>query len=302
MADDSLRASIEVRGLTKNFGKLTAVSSLTLSVRAGEVVGFLGPNGAGKTTTIRVLMGFLRPTAGSCEVLGASLGRSPGLRQRVGYLPGDFRVDGALTGRDLLTWFGALRKDFDRRRVDGLAERLHLDLSRRFSELSKGNRQKVGIIQAFMHEPDVLILDEPTSGLDPLMQREFLALVDEAKERGAAVFFSSHVLPEVSRVADRVAIIREGRLVTTSTVDELLDHARHRLELRYSAPVRADSFIGVPGVASAEASGRNVNLTVDGPVGPALAVAASIDGLLRVTSAGDELEQVFVSLSGEGAE
>jgi ABC-2 type transport system ATP-binding protein len=292
-------AAIDARQLTKRFGKLVAVKGLSLQVHPGEIVGFLGPNGAGKTTTIRMLMGFIRPTSGDGLVLGGTLWDRPALRRDVGYLPGDFRVDGALRGWDLVRWFGALRGGVDRQRVDHLAERLHLDLHRKFSELSKGNRQKVGIVQAFMHQPKVLILDEPTSGLDPLIQREFLELVLEAKHRGAAVFFSSHVLPEVSRVADRVAIIRLGELVSLSTVAELLDKARHRLELRYASAVDVDRFRSVPGVVAVEGSATTVVLTIDGPVGPAMQLASSLDGLLRVSSAGDELEQVFVSLYGE---
>jgi ABC-2 type transport system ATP-binding protein len=292
-------AAIDARHLVKRFGKLVAVNDLTLQVHPGEVVGFLGPNGAGKTTTIRILMGFIRPTAGQGLVLGGRLSDRPALRREVGYLPGDFRVDGGLTGWDLVRWFGSLRGGFDRKHVEELGERLHLDLRRKFSDLSKGNRQKIGIVQAFMHRPKVLILDEPTSGLDPLLQREFLELVAEAKRRGAAVFFSSHVLPEVSRAADRVAIIRLGQLVSVSSVAELLDKARHRLELRYASAVDADRFRGVPGVVAVEGAGSTVVITVDGPVGPAMQVASSLDGLLRVSTAGDELEQIFVSLYGE---
>jgi ABC-2 type transport system ATP-binding protein len=183
--------------VTKRFATVTAVSGLSLQVRAGQVVGFLGPNGAGKTTTMRMLTGALRPTSGACGVLGGSLARDVTLRRRVGYLPGDLRLDPAMTGAQVLAWFGRLRGGLDAARVDNLAHRLGLDLSRPFGTLSKGNRQKVGIIQALAHDPDVLILDEPTTGLDPLVQREFLALVRAAAGRGAAVLFSSHVLPEV---------------------------------------------------------------------------------------------------------
>ncbi len=299
MESEAAPAAIDARHLVKRFGKLTAVNDLTLHVNRGEIVGFLGPNGAGKTTTIRMLMGFIRPSAGQALVLGGRLLDQPTLRHQVGYLPGDFRIDGGLTGWDLVHWFGSLRGGLDRRRVDELTERLHVDLHRKFSELSKGNRQKIGIVQAFMHDPSLLILDEPTSGLDPLIQRVFLELVTEGKQRGAAVFFSSHVLPEVSKVADRVAIIRHGRLVSVSTVDELLDKSRHRLELRYASAVNEDRFRGVPGVVGVEGSGRNLVITVDGPVGPAMKAASGVDGLLRVSSAGAELEEIFVSLYGE---
>jgi ABC-2 type transport system ATP-binding protein len=282
--------------LTKRFGPVIAVADLTLEVRPGEVVGFLGPNGAGKTTTIRLLLGFLRPTGGRCRVLGGSLARQARRRRRVGYLPGDLKVDPAMTGAQLFSWFGRLRGGINPRRVQELVERLDLDPSRPFGALSKGNRQKVGLVQAFQHDPDVLLLDEPTSGLDPLVQREFLRLVAEAACRGAAVLLSSHVLPEVERTASRIAIIRQGQLVTESTVEQLLDRARHRLELRYTQPPPAGFLGGVPGVTVDEVDGPTAAITVEGPVGPALAAASHTPGLLRVRTVGDDLEDLFVSL------
>ena len=282
--------------LSKRFGQVRAVTDLTLEVRAGEIVGFLGPNGAGKTTTIRLLMGFISPSSGNCSVLGGSLRSEPRLRRRVGYLPGDFRMDPAMTGRDLFNWFARLRSSIDRARIKELTERLQLDPTRRYGALSKGNRQKVGIIQAFMHHPEVLLLDEPTTGLDPLIQRQVFQLVREAVGHGAAVLFSSHVLPEVERLATRVAIIRGGRLVTSSTVDELLDHARHRLELRFAEPVPHDLFKDVSGVVAAEVDGKTVVITLDGPVGPAIRAAASNGELVRVSPASDELEDLFIKL------
>ncbi len=296
---------IATEGLSKRFGRIRAVSDLTLEVGAGEIVGFLGPNGAGKTTTIRMLMGFINPSAGRCSVLGGSLRTQHELRRRVGYLPGDFRMDPAMTGRDLFVWFGRLQGGVNRRRVDDLVERLQLDPTRTFGSLSKGNRQKVGIVQAFMHDPDVLLLDEPTTGLDPLIQRQFLGLVHDAAERGAAALFSSHVLPEVERLATRVAIIRAGRLVTSSTVDELLDHARHRLELRFAEAVPMGLFKDVAGVVDEEVDGKTVVITLDGPVASAMRVAASQPGLLRVGSATDDLEDLFIKLyepAGDGAD
>ena len=284
--------------LSKRFGPLTAVADLSLEVGSGEIVGFLGPNGAGKTTTLRLLMGFLNPSSGRCSVLGGSLLTQPHLRRRVGYLPGDFRMDSAMTGRDLFRWFSRLRGGVEQNRIDQLVERLQLDPTRPFGALSKGNRQKIGVIQAFMHDPKVLILDEPTSGLDPLIQREFLSLVREAADRGVAVLFSSHVLPEVERMASRVAIIRSGRLVTLSSVDELLDRARHRLELRFADPVPTELFRDVSGVVAHEVDGKTVVITLDGPVGPAMQVASSRPGLLRVSPASDELEDLFVTLYG----
>ena len=285
--------------LTKRFPQVTAVSDLSIEVRAGEIVGFLGPNGAGKTTTIRMLLGFLRPSAGRSTVLGDSLARSPALRRRVGYLPGDFRIDPGISGAELFAWFGGLRGGVNRTRLNALIDRLSLDPTRKFGTLSKGNRQKVGLVQAFMHDPDVLILDEPTTGLDPLVQREFLRMLREETERGAAVLFSTHVLPEIERIASRVAIIRAGRLVTMSSVNALLDGARHRLELRFAGTIARSLFDGVPGVIAAEVDGNTATVTIDGPEGPALRTAAAVPGLLRVSSAGDELEDLFLSLYEE---
>lgn len=282
--------------VSKQFGSVRAVADLSLEVEAGEIVGFLGPNGAGKTTTIRMLMGFIAPSSGRCLVFGASLRDRWDLRRRVGYLSGDFRMDPAVSGRDLFRWFGRLRGGVDRSRVEELTERLQLDPTRPFGTLSKGNRQKIGIVQAFMNDPDVLLLDEPTTGLDPLIQREFLDLVRASAVRGAAVLFSSHVLPEVERLASRVAIIRAGRLVMASTVDQLVEHARHRLELRFANPVPDDLFAGVPGVVGQQVDGKSVVITLNGPAGPAMGVAAAGPGLLRVSSAGDDLEDMFLKL------
>jgi ABC-2 type transport system ATP-binding protein len=291
--------AIAAHGLTKRFGRLTAVAGLDLQVATGEVLGFLGPNGAGKTTTIRMLMGFLRPTAGQATVLGARAG-DLGVRHRIGYLPGDLRVDPTMTGAQLFAWYGALRGRRDQARVDALTERLGLDPSRRFGTLSKGNRQKVGIVQALCHDPQVILLDEPTTGLDPLVQREFLALLAEAAQNGAAVLFSSHVLPEVERAATRVAIIRAGQLVTVSTVDDLLDQARRRLEIHFAAPIPDGVFDAVPGVVEAQIQGRTAVLAIDGPVGPALRAATDVGAVLRVNPAGDDLEDLFVSLYRSG--
>lgn len=203
-------------------------------------------------------------------------------------------MDPSMCGRDLFQWFGRLRGGVNQSRVDDLTERLQLDPTRPFGALSKGNRQKIGIVQAFMNDPEVLILDEPTTGLDPLVQRDFLELVRACAANGAAVLFSSHVLPEVERLASRVAIIRAGRLVTVATIDQLAEHARHRLELRFANPVPHDLFVGVPGVVAQQVDGRSVVITLDGPAGPAMEVAAKGPGLIRVSSAGDDLEDLFL--------
>ena len=289
-----MTAAVEVEHLTRRFGTLVAVDDVSFRLDAGEVLGFLGPNGAGKSTTLRTLMGFLRPTSGSCRVLGTWPGDDVAVRARIGYLPGDFRIEPRMRPAELFAWFARLR-GVRLDRAHALAERFELDPTRRFGTLSKGNRQKVGLVQAFLHAPDVVLLDEPSTGLDPLVQRELLGLVREAAADGAAVLFSSHVLPEVERAADRVAVLRRGRLVTVAPVHELLDRARHRLELSFADPVPAEALRGVPGVVDVTADGARLDIVVDGPVGPVLAAAAGRSTLLRVAPAGDELEDLFFS-------
>jgi ABC-2 type transport system ATP-binding protein len=290
-------AVIEIEHLSRRFGRLRAVDDLSLTVDAGEVLGFLGPNGAGKTTTVRTLMGFLRPTTGSARVLGAWPGDDVGVRRRIGYLPGDVRIEPGMRASQLFAWFAGLRGVSPKRGFE-LSERLGLDPSRPFGTLSKGNRQKVGLVQAFLHHPDVIVLDEPSTGLDPVVQRELLAVIREAAARGAAVLFSSHVLPEVERIADRVAVLRAGRLVTLAPVRDLLDRARHRLELSFADRVRPDLLRDVAGVVDLLADGRRVDVVVDGPVGPVLAAATRLGTLLRVAPAGDELEDLFFTEAG----
>ena len=263
---------IDIQGLTKFYGSARGVEALDVRVEAGEVFGFLGPNGAGKTTTIRLLLDLIRPTAGRMRILGLDP-RSQGvaLRHRLGYLPGDLSFHDRLTGRQILGHFGALRGDVGPAadaRVVALAERLHLDLDRPSRTLSKGNRQKIGLIQAFVHEPDVLLLDEPTSGLDPLMQQVFEQLVRDATGRGAAVFLSSHILSEVQDVADRAGIIRDGRLVAIEDVTELRAKALHRIEVRFVDPVGPEPFASLPGVHDVEVAGASLRCRLEGPADP----------------------------------
>ncbi|MFO7291851.1 MAG: ABC transporter ATP-binding protein [Actinomycetes bacterium] len=246
MADEAILAS----RLTKSYGPVLALDHLDLEVRRGEIFGFLGPNGAGKTTAIRLFLDLLRPDSGQVTVLGLDP-RAQGveLRRRVGYLPGDFTVDGNQTARQLLTYLGNLRGGIRRDRIEGLAERLDLDLDQKIRSLSKGNRQKVGLIQAFMHEPELLILDEPTSGLDPLMAREFLTMTLEARAHGQTVFMSSHILSEVQKVADRAGIIRRGELIAVDEVEALRAKSLRRVEVTFDEPVDASAFADVRGVS-----------------------------------------------------
>jgi ABC-2 type transport system ATP-binding protein len=289
--------ALRTEGLTKDYGRgrHRALDGLDLEVRAGEVYGFLGPNGAGKTTTIRLLLDLLRPTAGRVEVLGRDPRRDGvEVRRRIGYLPGDLPLRGRDSAGDLLTFLGHLRGGVPAARVRALADRFELDLRRPVRELSKGNRQKVGIVQAFAHDPELLILDEPTSGLDPLQQQEFLRLVREARAAGRTVFMSSHVLGEVQEVADRAAVLRAGRLVAVEDVDTLRARAVHEVELHFDAPVPAAAFADLPDVRDVSVDGATVRAVVEGRA-DALVKAAARFTVLTVRSHEPDLEDAFLA-------
>lgn len=214
--------AIRTTELSKRYGSRTALHGLDLTVEAGTVVGLIGPNGAGKTTTLRMLLDIIRPTSGRAEVLGQSpRAGGPALRRRIGFVPGELRLEGRVKGRALLDHYADISGPVAPRRVDELAERLGLDLSRPVRTLSKGNKQKLGLVQAFMHSPELLVLDEPTSGLDPLVQREFLTMVREARDNGQTVLLSSHVLSEIQQTADVVAVLSAGRVVAEGPVESL---------------------------------------------------------------------------------
>ena len=248
---------IQTHGLTKRYGDTLALDNLDLEVHAGEVFGFLGPNGAGKTTTIRLLLDVLRPSEGSATVLGLDP-RQDGLelRKRIGYLPGDFVVDGRQSPREFLTYLSNLRGGLPASAYESLAERLGLDLDNRIGSLSKGNRQKVGLTQAFMHQPELLILDEPTSGLDPVVAREFLMMVREARDSGQTVFMSSHVLSEVQSSADRAGIIRKGKLIAIDEVDELRARALRQIRVVFDSPVTNGEFAEIDNLTDVTVEGN----------------------------------------------
>jgi ABC-2 type transport system ATP-binding protein len=265
--------AIRVAGLVKDYGRVRALAGIDLEVRRGETFGFLGPNGAGKTTTIRCLLDLIRPTAGRIEVLGLDPRRDgPALRARLAYVPGELRLPERGTVAQLAAAIGRVRGGLDRSRRDALAERLDLDLGRRLRELSSGNRRKVALFLAFLAGPELLVLDEPTNGLDPLMQHEFLAMVRETRERGTTVFLSSHVLSEVQRAADRVAVLRQGRIVALGTVDELRGRARQRVEAWFAGDPPAAELEGLPGLDAARLDGRRFSAVACGPIQPLLEV------------------------------
>jgi ABC-2 type transport system ATP-binding protein len=275
--------------------RVRALDGLDLQVHRGEIFGFLGPNGAGKTTTIRILLDLIRPTSGSVRVLGRDPREAgPALRGRIGYLPGDVRLGARQRSRDLLTHLGHLRGGVAPGRIEALAERLELDLDAPIRSLSKGNRQKVGLIQAFMHDPELLILDEPTSGLDPLFQREFLTMVREAAHGGRTVFMSSHVLSEVEQVADRVGVIRAGRLVTVDAVEALRERAVRRVEIVFAEAPSASAFADVDGLEDVTLDGARLSARIVGRA-DALVKAAARFEVVSLLAAEPDLETLFFS-------
>jgi ABC-2 type transport system ATP-binding protein len=282
--------------LTKQYGSARGIEGVTLDVAEGEVFGFLGPNGAGKTTTIRLLMALLRPTRGRASIGGLDCwDRSTEVKRLVGYLPGEFTFDPSLRGAQILAYLANLRGGVDKSYVQTLIERLDLDTTRRFRDYSRGNKQKVGLVQAFMHRPRLLILDEPTSGLDPLNQQQFYALVDEARQQGQTVFLSSHILPEVEHTCDRVGIIREGRLIKVDHVAALRALKQHVVDIGFAVPASPEWFAGVPGVESiaTDAGGLALHLTVLQDLSAVLKVAAQHDAI-ALTSQEPSLEDVFL--------
>jgi ABC-2 type transport system ATP-binding protein len=299
-------AAVSTRGLTKRYGSTPALHGIDLDIPRGSVFGMIGPNGAGKTTTMRLLLDIIRPTAGEIRVLGEDpRAGSAGLRRRVGYLPGELHLEARVRGRELLAHYaeisGAVRPGV----VDSLAQRLGLDLGRPVRSLSKGNKQKLGLIQAFMHEPELLVLDEPTSGLDPLVQQEFHAMLHEAKANGQTVFLSSHVLSEVQQTAHEIAILKAGRIVKLSTVDALRENAVRRVRLVVAeadaAAARAtlDAVPGVAGVAAATNGPGTVALsaTLDAHVDAFVKAVARLD-VVDLTMEEPDLEEMVLAYYG----
>ncbi len=298
MMDTAIRAS----GLAKSYHRRSALAGIDLEVPQGIVFGYLGPNGAGKTTTIRLLAGLIRPTSGRAEVFGFDTVRHREQAQaKIGYLPGEFVAYADLTGRQYLDYLANLRDSVTPSTVDDLVGRLGIDLSQRIGTLSHGNRQKLGIVQAFMHEPEVLVLDEPTSGLDPLVQREFLAMVREARQRGQTVFLSSHVLYEVEAVADAVGILSAGRLVAVESVEGLKAQALRRIELTFAGPPPIHELQAVGSVREANAAGQTAHLLVEGSTADLFKVA-SPHGIEQVVTHEPDLEQIFMSYYGQVSE
>ena len=289
-----LLPAIATSGLSKDYGSGRGLFDLDLEVEQGETFGFLGPNGAGKSTTMRLLLDLIRPSSGQAEILGLDTrDQSLEVRRRVGFLPGDLALYPRLRGGEVLDHLARLRGGVDPQLRVELAERFDADLNRPVHELSTGNRQKLGLIQAFMHDPELLILDEPISGLDPLVQRSFHTLLAEVISRGRTVFLSSHSLSEVEQVADRVAILREGRLVAVDSLENLRRVAVKRLELEFAAPPPLARFQALLGVREAKADGRTLLVAFEGSVDQVLKAAAAYE-VQSIRTREDDLENIFL--------
>jgi len=287
---------VETQGLTKRYGSNRGIEDVTFTIDEGEVFGFLGPNGAGKTTTIRTIMGLLRPTAGSAHIGGLDCWeQSTDVKRLVGYLPGELSLDPNLTGGQILEYYGNLRGGVDQTYLKQLITRLGLDPTRKFRQYSSGNKRKIGIVQAFMHRPRLLILDEPTNGLDPLNQQEFDRMVKEVREDGRTVFLSSHILTEVEQTCTRVAIIREGRLVRVGGVAELKGLKRHEVTITFANAVPVEAFKSLEGVEQADAlpDGHTLRLAVSGGLDGIIKAAAHYQ-VATLTSQEPSLEGIFL--------
>jgi ABC-2 type transport system ATP-binding protein len=293
-------AVIATEKLTKFYGKKRGVIDLDIEVRPGEVFGFLGPNGAGKTTTIRLLLDFIRPSSGRASLFGMDSRRDcVEIHRRCGYLPGELALYEKMTGGDLLRFFANLRGGVQWSYVEELAERLDSEFAAPIRSLSRGNKQKIGLIQALMHRPELLVLDEPTAGLDPLVQQEFYRIIESCRAEGRTVFVSSHNLPEVERLCDRVGIIREGRLVDLVEVASLKERALRRLEVRFASPPPQGAFAGVYGLRELRLDDSVLHCTVQGSMDPLVKALARFE-VVNIISHEPSLEEVFLAYYEEG--
>ncbi|MFA5629125.1 MAG: ABC transporter ATP-binding protein [Dehalococcoidales bacterium] len=291
--------AIRTHKLTKSYGRKRGISDITLEVKEGEVFGYLGPNGAGKTTTIRLLLDFIHPNTGEATIFGHDISKeSVQIRKSTGYLPGDLELYENLTGHEFLDFAAKIRGNIDQKYVKELCERLKCDLSVRIRTLSQGNKQKIGLIQALIHHPRLIILDEPTSGLDPLIQQEFYHLIAEVKKEGGTAFISTHILPEAERICDRVGIIRNGKLATVEDVNRLKARALREIEIHFDRPVSPDEFAGISGVQNIRVENNILQCSVIGEL-DGLVKSASGHRVLNIISREPNLEKVFLTYYGE---
>ena len=297
-------AMIDIAGLSKSYGGNRGIIDVSFQVPAGEVFGFLGPNGAGKTTTIRILMALLRADSGTASINGLDCWTdSVKIHRLIGYVPGEPALDPNLTGGQILEYFGHLRGGVDQAYLKQLIERLGLDPSRKFRHYPSGNKRKVVLILAFMHRPTLLILDEPTNGLDPLNQQEFERMVKEARDAGATVFLSSHILSEVEQICSRVGIIRDGRLIRLGDVAAIKDIKRSEITITFLTAVSPEIFKSLDGVTAVEpvGDGRTLKLTMQGPADAVIKAAARYP-VASLTSHEPSLEEIFLGYYEQGTQ
>ena len=297
--------AIQTYDLTKTYGANRGIRNINLAIEQGEIFGFLGPNGAGKSTTLRTLLGLMAPTSGRAEIFGIDVHKDPiGVLSRVGSLPTEFSFDRGVTGRKLVKLFADFRGLRDISFADEIAERLDADLDRPIRKLSRGNKQKIGIVQAMFHRPDVILLDEPTGGLDPLVQESFIQLLTEARAAGQTIFFSSHVLSEIERIADHVGIIREGEMVAVERPHDLTRKAHRRVHVRYETPLPSDALerLGrMPGIEKLVANDRDISFTLHGDVNATMRLVTTYP-MESLDVERPSLEEIFLTFYGPSAD
>ena len=289
---------IVIDQLKKSYGKIPAVNGISMSVEHGEIFGFLGPNGAGKTTTIRCMLDVIRPSRGTIRILGLDAQRDKlALHQYIGYLPGDVHLPGQMTGKQIINYFSRLQGS-EPVLLKDLVARFDVEMKRPLKGYSKGMRQKIGIVLAFMCDPEVLILDEPTSGLDPLLQKVFNEFLLEEQSRGKTIFMSSHIMSDVEKVCHRVAVIRQGELVTVEEVETLREKAGQRVTVEFGDPVTEEELARIPGVSMVKQTNRHYQFNMSGNMDP-LIKALSRHEVIRLQAEEAPLEEVFLKFYEE---
>lgn len=283
---------IEIRNLTKNYGRSRGIIDVNLDVKEGEIFGFIGPNGAGKSTTIRTLLGLIYPTKGSAAIFGKSCIEHPEVRKEVGYLPSEVFYYDNMRVIDLLKYSASFYKKDCTKRINELAEIMDLDLKKKIDDLSFGNKKKVGIVQGLLHDPKLIILDEPTSGLDPLMQQKFFEIIRQENKKGAAVFFSSHILSEVQRMCSRVAFIKEGRIIKIEKMSDLQENSYKRFHVEAKSEI-AEEYFSMSGVSDLKVSGREANFIFKGNINSVMKRVAGIQ-LSNISIEEPNLEEIFM--------
>ncbi|ADU26843.1 ABC transporter ATP-binding protein [Ethanoligenens harbinense] len=283
---------IEIKNLTKYYGRSRGITDVNLRVEQGEIFGFIGPNGAGKSTTIRTLLGLIYPTSGSATVFGKSCAACPEIKKEIGYLPSEVFYYDNMRVIDLLRYSASFYKKDCTKRIHELADAMNLDVHKKIDDLSFGNKKKVGIVQGLLHEPELIILDEPTSGLDPLMQQKFFALIAAENQKGATVFFSSHILSEVQKMCNRVAFIKDGRIIRTEKMSDLQENSYKRIHLEANGPVTS-SYFAMDGVRDLKMEGNTAGFLFKGNVNPLMQKLAALD-LRNVSIEEPDLEEIFL--------